>query len=305
MAARISTGKTPKLVQQSLAVILLLAVSASGFADEHPLPMWQIDGASNRVYLLGSIHLLREKDYPIPSVILDAYDIADSLIMELDMDDLDPVATQALVNELGMIKGGGTLSDLMGADLYAEAEQIAVDISIPLAMLSSTEPWLAAINVEQLVLMRIGFDPNFGVESFLMRKAGADQKEILGLESIEDQLGLLDNMSLEAQRTMLMQTLADSADMDNVMDELVTAWRYGDITFLEENMLAEMQDFPELYEALVVTRNRNWTQQITALLTDDRNYLVIVGTLHLIGEDGVPNMLREMGIEPMQMRQVN
>ncbi len=305
MAAKISTGNTPELIRQRLAMILLLVISASAFADEHPLPMWQINGAKNRIYLLGSIHLLREKDHPIPSVIMEAYDVADILIMELDMDDLDPIATQALVNDLGMIKGGGTLSDLMGADLYAEAEQIAVDIGIPLAMLASTEPWLAAINVEQLVLMRIGFDPSFGVESFLMRKAGADQKDILGLESIEDQLGLLDNMSIEAQRTMLMQTLTDSADMDTVMDELVTAWRYGDIAFLEENMLAEMQDFPELYEALVVKRNRNWTRQIEALLTDDQNYLIVVGTLHLIGEDGVPSMLRKTGIEPRQMRQVN
>lgn len=305
MAARITLRKNSGLVQQLSCIALLLTLSANGFSADHPLPMWQIDGATNRIYLLGSIHLLREKDHPIPSVIMDVYEVADILIMELDMDDLDPVATQALINDLGMIKGGGTLSDLMGADLYAEAEKIAIDISIPLAMLSSTEPWLAAINVEQLILMRIGFDPNFGIESFLMRKAGNDQKEILGLESIEEQLGLLDSMSLDAQRSLLMQTLADSAEMEQIMDELVTAWRYGDIAFLEENMLAEMQDFPELYEALVVTRNRNWTQQIEVLLNDDRDYLIVVGTLHLIGEDGVPNMLRKLGKEPRQMQQVN
>ena len=72
--------------------------------------------------------------------------------MELDMDDLDPVETQMLINELGMIKDGGSLGDLMGADLYAEAEKLASDINIPLAMLSGTEPWLAAINIEQLII---------------------------------------------------------------------------------------------------------------------------------------------------------
>jgi uncharacterized protein YbaP (TraB family) len=305
MAAEIIISGNSGLMRRLLGVAVLLAVSTNALADGHPLPMWQIDGPNNRIYLLGSIHLLRETDHPLPSAIIDAYDDADTLIMELDMDDLDPVATQALVNDLGMIKGGDTLSDLMGAELYAEAEKIAIDISIPLAMLSSTEPWLAAINVEQLILMRIGFDPNFGVESFLMRKAGDDKKEILGLESIEEQLGLLDRMSLEAQRSLLMQTLVDSADMEEVMDELVTAWRYGDIAFLEENMLTEMQEFPELYEALVVSRNRNWTQQIEALLLHDEDYLIIVGTLHLIGTDGVPNMLRERGKELWQVQQMN
>jgi uncharacterized protein YbaP (TraB family) len=265
---------------------------------------WQIDGTSNRIYLLGSVHLLREQDHPIPSAIEAAYEDADTLIMELDMDDLDPIATQALINDLGMIKGGGTLSELMGTDLYAEAAKIADEISIPLAMLSSTEPWFAAINVEQLILMRIGFDPQFGVESFLMGKAGIDRKEILGLESIEEQLGFLDSMSLDAQRSLLMQTLAESADMEAMMDELVAAWRHGDIEYLEENMLAEMQQYPELYEALVVARNRNWTKQIEALLADDQDYLIIVGALHLIGEDGVPSMLRAHGTELVQMRQV-
>ena len=128
--------------------------TASALADEHPLLMWQLDGTKNTIYLLGSVHLLREQDHPIPSAINAAYEQADTLIMELDMDDLDPVETQMLINELGMIKDGGSLGDLMGADLYAEAEKLASDINIPLAMLSGTEPWLAAINIEQLILMR-------------------------------------------------------------------------------------------------------------------------------------------------------
>ena len=277
--------------------------TASALADEHPLLMWQLDGTNNTIYLLGSVHLLREQDHPIPSAINAAYEQADTLIMELDMDDLDPVETQMLINELGMIKDGGSLGDLMGADLYAEAEKLASDINIPLAMLSGTEPWLAAINIEQLILMRIGFNPMYGIESFLMSKAGADQKEILGLESIGEQLGFFDRMSLDAQRLLLMQTLAESADIENIMDELVAAWRHGDIDYLEKSMLADMQEFSELYDALVVNRNQNWTQQIEALLDDDQDYLIIVGALHLIGKDGLPTLLRERGQELTQMRQ--
>ncbi len=303
MATDRMTTKGLMTICRLLGIALLLALPAIANADGHPLPMWQINGTSNRIYLLGSVHLLREQDHPLPAAIEAAYEDADTLIMELDMDDIDPVATQALINDLGMIKGGGTLSELMGADLYAEAAKIADEISIPLAMLSSTEPWLAAINIEQLILMRIGFDPQFGVESFLMSKAAIDHKEILGLETIEEQLGFLDRMSLDAQRSLLMQTLTESGDMENMMDELVAAWRHGDIEYLEENMLAEMQDYPELYEALVVARNRNWTKQIEALLSHDQDYLIIVGALHLIGEDGVPSMLRELGRESVQMWQ--
>jgi uncharacterized protein YbaP (TraB family) len=151
--------------------------------------------------------------------------------------------------------------------------------------------------------MRIGFNPMYGIETHLTSKATADNKEILGLEDIGQQLGFLDTMSLEAQRTLLMQTLSDGMNLESMMDDLITAWRNGDIQFMEANMLEEMQDFPELYEALVVTRNENWVEKIEKMLRDDRDYLVIVGALHLIGEDGLPTLMRERGYDPVQMHQ--
>jgi uncharacterized protein YbaP (TraB family) len=282
---------------------LLFAGSGVAIAAGHPVTMWQVEGTSNTVYLLGTIHALRETDYPLPSVIDAAYDDADEIFMELDMDDIDPIATQTMINDLGMIKSGESLSDLMGADLYAEAEQIAEQINIPLAMLTKTEPWLAAINIEQLILMRIGFNPIYGIESHLTSKATADSKEILGLESIDQQLGFLDGMSLEAQRTLLMQTLGESLELEDIMDELITAWRNGDIDYLEKSMLVEMQEYPELYEALVVSRNENWAGRIEEMLHDDQDYLIVVGALHLIGGDGLPSLMLRRGYSPVQMRQ--
>jgi uncharacterized protein YbaP (TraB family) len=291
------------VIYKLVGMALFFVASTNTLADGHPLPMWQVSGDTNTVYLLGSVHLLREQDHPIPDAIYAAYEDADLLVMELDMDDLDPIAAQTMINEMGMIKNGGNLSELMGPDLYAEAEQIAEQIDIPLSMLASTEPWLAAINVEQLILMRIGFNPIYGIESHLTTKATADNKEILGLEDIGQQLGFLDTMSLEAQRTLLMQTLSEGMNLEGLMDKLITAWRNGDIQFMEENMLKEMQGSPELYDALVVTRNGNWAEEIEEMLRDDQNYLVIVGALHLIGEDGLPTLMRERGYHPVQMHQ--
>ena len=121
-----------------LAVLILISSNASGDDAIHPLPLWQVDGELNRVYLLGSIHLLREQDYPIPSAIYDAYTDAEELFMELDMDDMDPVEGQVLTKELGLIQDDRTLSDLMGSDLYREAESLAAAAQIPIALLDSS-----------------------------------------------------------------------------------------------------------------------------------------------------------------------
>ena len=265
--------------------------------------MWRLDGDVNSVWLLGSVHLLRADDHPLPSLIQEAYNEAETLIMEMDMDDIDPVEAQSLLTELGLIHDGRTLRDLMGPEQYAKAEAFANRADIPLSMLAKSEPWLAAITVEQMMLSRIGFNPLFGIENHLAEKAAADGKEILGLETIRQQFQFLDNMSLESQRSLLLQSLEESIEIEKIMDELIDAWRYGDIAFMKDNMLDDMQEYPELYATIVVDRNRNWVEQIVDLLGDKDDYLVIIGALHLIGDDGLPALLAERGYEPVQLRQ--
>ena len=286
-----------------------LTCLAAGFAppeslaDEHALPIWQIDGDNNRIYLLGSVHLLREQDYPLPSRIEDVYADAEQLIMELDLDDLDEARAQTLVTELGSISNGSSLAELLGQADYDQASTLAAEINFPLQMLASVEPWLAAITIEQLMLQRIGFNPDFGIEAYFMKKAAEDGKEITGLEELSEQLGLLDSLSAGAQRSLLLQTLTDAADIAATMNDLIDAWRVGDAAYLEANMLRDMQEFPELYEAIVVNRNRNWVESIEDLVDDDRDYLIVVGALHLVGEDSVPAMLAERGRPAVQLRQ--
>jgi len=283
------------------ALVVLLPVLSHADIEFAPSTLWQASGVHNRIYLLGSVHLLRESDHPLPAAIYQAYDDADTLIMEIDMDDMDPVATQTLVNELGMIQGGGELKEMMGPRLYARAEKQAQQINIPLAMLASAEPWFAALTVENLLLMRIGFNPIYGVEMHLSERARADGKEILGLETERQQMEILDGLTLKAQRELLLQALAEGASIESLMDEMIVAWRIGDTSFLEEYLLGQLKEQRELFDALVVDRNLAWVDQIEELLGERENYLIIVGALHLIGEVGVPTLLREKGYRVTQV----
>ena len=286
----------------SLALALALTLPSAAYADEGDrLPVWQIDGEQNRVYLLGSIHLLREQDYPLPAAFDSVYADADTLIMELDMDDMDPVESQTLANEMGLIQDGRTLRDLLGDDTYAEAESLAEASQIPLSLLAGAEPWFAAMNVEVMLLMRMGFNPNYGVETYFADRAANDGKEILGLETMRQQLGFLDGLSAEAQRDMFMQALSEGADLREIMDATITAWRTGDVAFMENELLGDMEQYAELNQIIVVDRNIDWTHQIEALLDDEVDYLIVVGTLHLVGEEGVPELLEARGHRVTQL----
>ena len=263
--------------------------------DGHPFTMWHVAGETNSVYLLGSIHLLRKQDHPLPTVIDEAYADADIVVMELDMDDMDPMYAQAASNKLGVRTDGTTLRDLMGDDLYAQAEDAAAAIDIPLDMLDQSEPWLAAITVEIMMLYRVGFNPLLGVEMTMTQRAVADGKPIEGLETVDEQLSFLDNLPIKAQRQMLLQTLIDGGEMAESIDELVDAWHHGDIARMEETLLTSFEEQAELNDALLVSRNLRWTETISDWLDDDRDYLVVVGALHLIGDTGVPALLAERG----------
>ncbi len=284
-------------------ILCCLVVTATPALAESvtPVTLWVAEGANNQVYLLGSVHLLRKADYPLPSIMERAYEDAEALVMEIDMDDLDPVETQALVTRLGVLPDERTLADVLGPEDYAVAEAAARELNIPLDLLEKSEPWLAAITIEQLMLSRLGFNAMHGVEMTYLGKARRDAKPIEGLETFAEQIGFLDGLSPEAQRDLLMQSLTEGAELRGMMDSLVEAWKSGDIEFLESEMLDELARFPELYDVVVVERNRRWIDQLLPLMERDEDYLVVVGALHLIGDDGVPAMLEAAGVNVAQL----
>ncbi|MGB5352833.1 MAG: TraB/GumN family protein [Woeseia sp.] len=291
------------MIPRLLTIFASVLLATAAIADsDNALPLWRVSGAHNDVYLLASVHLLRPSDYPLPVGIDIAYDDAETLVMELDMDDLDQAEAATLVSELGEIKDGRNLAMLMGTADFARATQLANKAAIPLEAFAGAEPWLAAITTEEILLTRLGFESSLGLEQQLMKRAVADGKEIRGLETLREQLEILDRLPLAVQRRLLLQTLEEGVDIESVMDELLSAWRRGDADELARTVLADMREEPLLYRELVVRRNRNWVTQISELLQHEDDYLVIVGALHLVGDDGVPGLLERRGFKVSQMR---
>lgn len=289
--------RTPAIAFALIAACLL----ANAAEGQTPVSLWRVEGESNTIYLLGSVHLLRQSDYPLPNIIDRAYADAEELVMELDMDDLDPIAMQTATTRMGMLPEGETLESVLGKRDYAAALTAATQLDIPFEMLAGTEPWYAAIMIEQLVLGRMGFNPQLGLEMVILTKAVEDGKEITGLETVEEQLGFLDGLSADAQRAFLMQTLEEADHAERLMNSMITAWKNGDVAKLESEMLSEFDEHPELYRAIVADRNRRWLGDIEPLLRAEDDYLVLVGALHLVGDDGLPTLLEQRGHKVTQL----
>jgi len=266
------------------------------------VPLWEIEGTNNRIRLLGSVHFLRAEDHPLPRVINDVYQRADVIIMELALDTIGPTELQRVNQELAVDPQGRNLNELIGAGAWREAQSLATSINIDLNMLQPFEPWFAALQITQLRLMQLGYDGSFGIETTITRKARADQKPMRGLETLDEQLRALDTLPAKAQETFLLQTLEEAGSLTDNLETIVTAWKQGDIETLGNLLLEGMDEQPEVYDQLLVRRNRRWTKIIIEMTNDSQDYLIIVGALHLIGEDSIQNMLGEAGIQTRRLR---
>lgn len=285
-----------------LPVLLLIALAAPGApAAGDALPLWQIRDADTRVWLLGSIHLLRESDYPLPGPIRDAYAQADALVMELDMDDLDSAMVSAVMFARGTPPEGETLASLMGAEKYARAREAAAAAGIDLTRMQGAEPWYAALTLTQMLLMRGGYDPRHGLDAHMAALARRDGKPVAGLETFEEQIVFFDTLPLALQSDMLLESLAEVEDLEAGMSRTVDAWRRGDTAYLADELLEELRRYPGLYDRLVTDRNRKWVPRIAALLEREGDYLVVVGALHLVGPDSVLALLAAEGIRAEQL----
>jgi len=278
-----------------ILLLLIALFAASGLhAAERQHVLWSLKGKTNTVYLLGSVHFLRPSE-KLPAAIEAAYGEAEQLLMEIDMDDLDPLEAQQATLELGMLPKGETLEAQLGAATYAKVSQQARAIGLEPMILNRFRPWLAALTLVQLQLVKMGLDPNSGVEQRFVARAASDGKEIKGLETLREQLAMMANLPLAQQREFLLYSVEDTERASREIDELIAAWREGNTRQLAELMTEGFEKYPDLYRPMTVERNRKWIPPIEALLDDRDDYLVVVGALHLVGNDSVIELLETRG----------
>ena len=275
------------------------AFAADSDPAEHHI-LWSLQGKTNKVYLLGSVHMLQPSE-ELPAAIDAAYADAESLLMEIDMDDLDPAQMQRDVSELAMQPANQTLRQQLGPEAYQKLSSKVEPLGVDPAALDPFKPWFAAITLVQVQMMKIGFDAESGVEKRLTRRAAEDHKPIRGLETAREQLEIMARLPDKQQREFLLYSVDDAERMTSELDQLLSAWRRGDAKGMAKLLQEGFDEYPDLYRPLTVERNRKWVPQIEELLDDKDDYLVVVGALHLVGTDSVIDLLERKGYKVEQL----
>jgi len=286
---------------RGLAGLLLLAFGTQDAHARGETSVWSMKGARNTVYLAGSVHALPKNDAAFPEQLERAYKAASVVVLEVDLEEMNPLDAIKFITTNGTLPANQSLADVVGAEPYARVTKLAESLEVPEIVIAKLEPWSAALILTQYALTRTGFDPQLGIDMQITERARTDGKPVEGLETVIDQLSVFDSRSFEEQTRFLLDSAEDVPKLNEDLQDLISAWRTGDLRALEKAFIEERAKSPELYDALLGARNRKWLPQIEALLQEDRDYLVVVGALHYVGRDGLLALLRKDGFKPVAL----
>jgi uncharacterized protein YbaP (TraB family) len=275
------------------ALLAAALLAAAGPARAEPA-LWSVTGGKATVFLFGSVHLLPEGGFEMPGRLADALADADRVCLEIDPDATDEAATASITLSRAVDPDGRDLFELLGDDadrVRARAEAAGVELE-PLAMF---EPWFAALMLSVTALQSHGYDAQHGVEQVIEAEAKKAGKAGCGLETLDGQLAMLDGLSGSLQTEVLLQAIDEAADIEAKVEPMVEAWRAGDVRGLERSVEEDFDDYPELADTLLYERNARWAREVAQMLEGDRNVLLVVGAMHLVGERGLPALLEKRG----------
>jgi len=277
----------------SCTLALIVIALATGTMAKSCL--WKVTSKTGTLYLQGSIHILKADSHPLAPAIEDAYAASDTLVLEVDMSEMSSQETQQRIMAKAMVPGTETLQQALDEVTYQKLNAACDRAGLPIAALAQFKPWFATMTLTLTQLQKMGFESRYGLDSYFSGKAGDDGKKVIGLESVDFQIELLDSLSKENPNDFVTRALADLAVIEEDVDSLVKAWETGDIDALGALMSKSFEGYPDLYKTFVLDRNERWLKTLCGLLKTSETYMVVLGAGHLSEKGGLLELLKQKG----------
>lgn len=278
--------------------------------------LWIVHSPTATVYLFGTIHVLpKSAKWRFPALD-DALAASDTLYVEVAKDSI--ATKESLARTYGLEPWHGTtrpfsmtpsteflyisvppyLSTKLDSTDKTRLDEAALKAGLPggTTALENMKPWMAAMTLTKGVAIRAGYEPQFDVGKALQGEFASDGKPVRGFETAQEQVKSLADLPYAAQLHMLHNVLAGKGEIS--IETLVHIWESGDEADMANAVNGQIRKYyPDIYQVMLVDRNRNWAQQIADLLQQHGTVFVAVGAGHLVGPDSVQAQLRKLGIE--------
>ena len=299
---RVGMMRYKKKIYLLIVVYLALLFTSIPLADAKTGNsfIWSFKSGDNTVYLLGSIHVLNKESYPLPEEIENIYNCCRRIVFETDLDSMNDSSMQGKMLRRGMYPKGQTLSGNISSETYEMLRTKLETSGLSILQFDQFRPWMVALTITGSEMIRLGFDPQLGLDRRYFEMAKKDSKKLLFLESNEFQINLFAGLGRSKQEALLRQVLIEIKIIESMFADMVKAWESGSAEKLNSIMKESFREFPDLHDRFITKRNRSWIAKILNMARQKGDLLVVVGAAHLVGEKSVVDLLRQKGYEVKQ-----
>jgi uncharacterized protein YbaP (TraB family) len=255
---------------------------------------WQLQYQGKTSYAFGSIHLGEKAMYPLPEKVMAGFESSDKLAVEIDLAKLNQSTIMQLTQHYG-IDVKRPLKSWLTTDVQKQYQQYCQQRQLSCERFASFKPWLVSMTLMSVNFMQSGFNAELGIDKFFVTKA-SDKKPIVALETIDQQLALLSNLSKRIQQELLVQSmLSEIVDLKDMMN----GWYRGDeaklITLFTKTSDSELKQV--FTQKMLVERNIAMVDKLMAELKTGSSMFIVVGTAHLIGDSNMLQLMRQQGVK--------
>jgi uncharacterized protein len=287
-----------------LVVALLVATSVAAqqprIATVARHSLWKVEGKHSTVYLMGSVHVLKAENYPLAPELEAAFTNSAVVAFETDIAAMDDPETQQKITSKGQLPEGETLATQLSPAVYTRLTKHLEEAGLPELMVARLKPSLVAMTLQALELQKFGLDPEYGLDKHFFKQAREEHKTIVPLDTVDFQISLVTDFSKEEGELLMKTTLEGIDKTKKELGELLKAWQTGNADKLERLHNEGFREVPAIFKRLVADRNQRWVPKLEEWLGGLTNVVVIVGTAHLVGKEGVAELLRKKGYKVTQ-----
>ncbi|MCC7548461.1 MAG: TraB/GumN family protein [Burkholderiales bacterium] len=283
-----------------VAVLLSLPCAGQGST---PL-LYEVTSETTTLYLFGTIHVGTRELYPLSAPVEAAFAASGALALEADPTDQTANAA-ALAGSV--YRPPDNLERHISPDLYRNLLAKLPQIGLPVEYARALKPHLLAMTITVGEVLRLGYEPALGLDHHFAQRARREGKPIVELESMLEQMQMLESLSDAVKEDMLHAALASlgTQELREELDALAAAWKGGDADGIARALARGMEGMDEasareLEARVYVERNEAMAQKLEAMLGGRTVHFVAVGAGHLTGTAGLPALLEAMGFRVRQ-----
>lgn len=265
--------------------------------------LWEISSNVTTVYVLGTVHVADPNTYPLDKSIEDTFEQSDCLVVEVNINEVDQEHLEQLVNQKSTYPSGDNLKNHLPEELYKQLDEEFRTMGLDMDLFTPYKPWYVSMSLELLKMAQYGYVSEYSIDQYFLNRATGKNKPIIELETSDFQIEILSNISDDLMIASL-QDYVDDPNIEEELNEMFNAWENGDVDGMESIIFQSLDEHPEmapLFEQLFDERNFTMADKIEGFLQDDKTYFIAVGAGHLVGDNGIINLLDQRGYMIDQM----